>query len=54
MTQVLAEPDSQLRIFGKPEVHGKRRMAVTLSRGKSIEEARQKAVTAAQNIKLTL
>ena len=31
--QALAEPDTQLRLFGKPEVHGKRRMGVTLARG---------------------
>ena len=34
-----AAPVSQLRIFGKPEVDGERRMAVCLSRGNSIEEA---------------
>jgi len=40
---VLAEPDTQLRLFGKPEVQGKRRMAVTLARGESIEAAREKS-----------
>lgn len=34
-----AAPVSQLRIFGKPEVDGERRMAVCLSRGNSVEEA---------------
>jgi len=50
----LAEPDTQIRLFGKPEVHGKRRMAVALARGSNMEEARQKAKDAAQQIKVTL
>ncbi len=43
LDQALAEPDTQLRLFGKPEVVGRRRMGVTLARGDSIEEARDKA-----------
>ncbi len=39
----LAEPDTALRLFGKPEVSGKRRMGVALARGSSCEEAREKA-----------
>jgi phosphoribosylglycinamide formyltransferase 2 len=39
----LAEPDTQLRLFGKPEVRGRRRMGVALARGASIELAREKA-----------
>jgi phosphoribosylglycinamide formyltransferase 2 len=50
----LAAPDTQVRLFGKPEVHGKRRMAVALARGSSVEEARQKAVSAAQAITISL
>lgn len=42
LENVLAQPDTQMRIFGKPEVHGHRRMAVLLARGLSVEEARQK------------
>lgn len=40
---VLAEPDTQLRLFGKPEVHGHRRMGVVLARGDSIDDALEKA-----------
>jgi len=47
LVEALSEPDTQIRLFGKPEVHGKRRMAVTLARGASIEEARDKAKRAA-------
>lgn len=39
----LTEPDTQLRLFGKPEVKGRRRMGVALARADSIEEAREKA-----------
>ena len=54
LEKVLAEPDTQLRLFGKPEVHGKRRMAVILARGASIEEARDKAKKAAQVLKVSI
>jgi phosphoribosylglycinamide formyltransferase 2 len=41
--EVLSQPDTALRLFGKPEVKGKRRMGVAVARGVSIEEAREKA-----------
>jgi len=41
--QALIEPDTQLRLFGKPEIVGKRRMGVALALGDTIEEARAKA-----------
>lgn len=46
----LAEPDTGLRLFGKPEVHGKRRMGVTLARAATLDEARAKARRAAAAI----
>lgn len=39
----LTEPDTMLRLFGKPEVRGQRRMGVALALGASIDEARAKA-----------
>jgi phosphoribosylglycinamide formyltransferase 2 len=50
----LAEPDTALRLFGKPRVEGQRRVAVTLARGADIEQARQKARRAAQALKVEL
>jgi phosphoribosylglycinamide formyltransferase 2 len=50
----LEAPDTQLRLFGKPEVKGKRRMGVALARDKDIEHARQKASTAAAAVKTEL
>jgi len=46
----LGEPDTSLRLFGKPEVHGKRRLGVTLARGSTLDEARAKARNAAAAI----
>jgi phosphoribosylglycinamide formyltransferase 2 len=43
LEEVLAEPGVQMRIFGKPEVVGHRRMAVILATDESVEKARQKA-----------
>lgn len=39
----LAEPGTSLRLFGKPEVSGKRRMGVALARDESLEAALEKA-----------
>lgn len=39
----LAEPDTTLRLFGKPEVDGQRRMGVALARADTVELARAKA-----------
>ncbi|EIT71008.1 MULTISPECIES: formate-dependent phosphoribosylglycinamide formyltransferase [Hydrocarboniphaga] len=41
--EALAEPDTQLRLFGKPEIVGRRRMGVALALAASIDEARAKA-----------
>ena len=43
LEQVLAEPGVQMRIFGKPEVKGHRRMGVILATADTVEEARAKA-----------
>lgn len=42
LEHVLEQPDTQLRLFGKPSVNGHRRMAVLLARAESVEEARRK------------
>jgi len=54
LEQALVEPDTQLRLFGKPEVSGKRRMAVTLARDTDIDSARSKARRAAEVITIQL
>jgi phosphoribosylglycinamide formyltransferase 2 len=52
--KALSLPDTQVRLFGKPEIKGERRMGVCLARGSSIEEARKKANDAAASIKYEL
>jgi len=54
LEEALGEPDTQLRLFGKPEVNGERRMGVCLAKGSTIEEARAKANRAAGKIKYSL
>jgi phosphoribosylglycinamide formyltransferase 2 len=50
----LSEPDTALRLFGKPEVNGQRRMGVALARDESIELARAKATRASQAVDVQL
>ena len=50
--KALGEPNTQLRLFGKPEVAGKRRMGVGLALADSIEEARAKAERVASAVKV--
>ena len=50
--EVLAEPGTDMRIFGKPEVRGHRRMAVILATADSVEEARAKADRAYSKLKI--
>jgi phosphoribosylglycinamide formyltransferase 2 len=52
--QALAEPDTGLRLFGKPRVEGHRRVAVTLARAESIDAARGKARRAAEALVVRL
>jgi len=52
--RALAAPDTQLRLFGKPEVRGERRFGVALALGKDLEEARSKAVAAASAVEPVL
>jgi phosphoribosylglycinamide formyltransferase 2 len=54
LDEVLAEPDTQLRLFGKPSVTGQRRMAVTLARAEDTEAARAKAHRAATAMEIRL
>jgi len=50
----LAEPDVQLRLFGKPAVKGRRRMGVALARGEDVEQARAKANASSSAVQVTL
>jgi len=54
LAAALAEPDTALRLFGKPGVSGQRRMGVALARDVSIDAAREKALRAAAAVKVEL
>jgi phosphoribosylglycinamide formyltransferase 2 len=50
----LAEPDTQLRLFGKPELHGSRRLGVALALGDDVDAARAKARRVIERIEVQL
>lgn len=54
LQQALQQPDTQLRLFGKPEVSGQRRMGVVLARDASVESALQKAKLASASVTANL
>ena len=54
LNHALSEEDVQVRLFGKPEVKGQRRMGVALARGDSIEQAKEKAIKASSSVSISL
>lgn len=52
IAEALAEPASQLRLFGKPDVNGRRRMGVALAIGDTISEARARATRVAESVQV--
>ena len=54
LEQVLAEPGVQIRIFGKPEVKGHRRMGVILATDESVDAARAKAERAYEALRVNV
>lgn len=54
LERVLEEPGVQMRIFGKPEIKGHRRMGVILATGDSVDEAREKAERAYNKLEVNV
>lgn len=54
LEEVLAEEGVQMRIFGKPEIKGHRRMAVILATDETVEAARDKAERAYNKLKVNV
>ena len=52
LDKALAEPDTQLRLFGKPELHGSRRLGVALALGENVGAARTKARRAVEQLEI--
>ena len=54
MAEALSEPDTELRIFGKPQVQGERRMGVALALSDTVEAATDKALKVISQLSVTL
>lgn len=54
LDKALSIPNTQLRLFGKPEVSGTRRMGVALATGDSIEAAKVTAIECSSAVEITL
>jgi len=50
--EALVENDTQIKLFGKPEIKGSRRLGVAVARGETIDKAKAKALRAAGAIKI--
>ena len=54
LNRALAEPDTDLRLFGKPGVSGRRRMGVAVARAETLDAALEKAGRAAAAVTVRL
>jgi phosphoribosylglycinamide formyltransferase 2 len=54
VSAALEEPDTQIRLFGKPSISGRRRLGVAIARGESLENAKDKAIKASSVVQIVL
>lgn len=52
VSDALAQPSTQVRLFAKPNINGRRRLGVTISRAQDIDSAIENAKAAASKIKI--
>lgn len=52
LDDALSIPHTQVRLFGKPDIAGRRRLGVALSRGKTTQEATDRAIECAKDVKI--
>ncbi|MEI2562833.1 phosphoribosylglycinamide formyltransferase 2 [Vibrio metoecus] len=52
LDDALSIPHTQVRLFGKPDIAGRRRLGVVLSRGKTTQEATDRAIECAKAVKI--
>ncbi|NOJ18669.1 formate-dependent phosphoribosylglycinamide formyltransferase [Vibrio jasicida] len=52
IAKALAQPQTQVRLFGKPEIDGHRRLGVVLTRRKTIEDSIEDAVNSASKVQI--
>ncbi|PQJ89384.1 formate-dependent phosphoribosylglycinamide formyltransferase [Aliivibrio sifiae] len=53
LTDALSQPQTQVKLFGKPEIDGRRRLGVTITRRDNLEAAIKDAISASNKIKIT-
>ncbi|MGN2612505.1 formate-dependent phosphoribosylglycinamide formyltransferase [Aliivibrio fischeri] len=52
LTEALSQPQTQIKLFGKPEIDGRRRLGVAITRRDNLETAIEDAVTASNKIQV--
>lgn len=52
LSKAMAQPHTQVRLFGKPEIDGRRRLGVVLTRRKTIEDSIEDAVNSASKVQI--
>ncbi|MUK31248.1 formate-dependent phosphoribosylglycinamide formyltransferase [Aliivibrio fischeri] len=52
LTEALSQPQTQIKLFGKPEIDGRRRLGVTITRRDNLETAIEDAVTASNKVQV--
>nr|WP_319536829.1 formate-dependent phosphoribosylglycinamide formyltransferase [uncultured Vibrio sp.] len=52
LSEALAQPQTQVRLFGKPEIDGRRRLGVVMTRRNSTEESVKDAVESASKVNI--
>jgi len=53
LADALTEPNTQIRLFGKPEIDGRRRMGVAIARDETIDTSVEKAKAVAAKVQVT-
>jgi len=54
LSEAMNLPNTQIRLFGKPEVKGQRRMGVALARAETVDTAKDNAIAASSTVNFTL
>ncbi|MGN2672922.1 formate-dependent phosphoribosylglycinamide formyltransferase [Aliivibrio fischeri] len=52
LTEALSQPQTQIKLFGKPEINGRRRLGVAITRRDNLETAIEDAVTASNKVQM--
>lgn len=53
LTDALSQPQTQVKLFGKPEIDGRRRLGVAITRRDNLETAIEDAISTSNKIKIT-